>query len=411
MSASPFGAGRPTRSVVRSLPVLCLALAGCLPDTGDLRVGGDGGGEPSDGGPRDGQVLPDARLADGAPGDLGLDSGPPQDDPCLPEPTCDDGCPMPWLLAAIEDLPGGMACGGRVARLSVAETDAPCICSGYDGGGALPDQPQVVGFVPPSTLVTASTNGEIVAMDAATDQVRWSVELTGHPADVFALSDPDGDPVVGVAVRQPGLTHVGEVYLIDAAAGGTPTILRTNGDLPLGLNVVSMTQSTVDPLRLRALDRNDEAALDVSPWTGEASDPPYVAGRDGRLLATVYAAYVDGFHRTVWTGARTDLAGAPSRVWDLARADGAGDQRLPTEAFCDLTDDAADYDVECEYLHAVPDPTVFNQQLVLCQHPAGRRITRLRVVSRCLDVLEQDQLYDSARIAHLALALSSYWEP
>jgi len=392
--------------------ILLLVLAGCLPETSDFRVGDDGDG---DGSVRDGAVSDaaptDAAPIDGAPVDGGVDFGPPAPDDCLPEPTCTDGCPMPWLLAAVEDLPGGRSCGGRILRLSVAETDAACICPGYDGGGAVPGQPFAVGFVPPKTIITASEDGSVLAIDADTDRVIWEEPVVDQPGDIFTLQDTDGTPLVALASRRRGDFALREVRFYDAATGGDPIVRSVSGDLPLGLGVPSMTQSTIDPQTFRAVDPNNFAAVDVNPWTDTRIEPAYTASRTGHYVQDGYAAYVDGRHRTLWTGTRSDVPDSPSRVWDVSVADGAPDQRLGLGSHCAQYDDGADYDVECDYLHAVPDPTVYNQKLVLCDYVDGRRITRMRMADRCLDILEQEDIFDSARIARLALALPTYWAP
>ena len=426
MSRSPSGLGRSKTKNVRLLALAIVSLAGCLPDTGGfVPADGDGsvdggttdGGVTDGGGPLADGFAGDGPIADGSPGtDLGppQDFGPPQSDDCLPEPTCADGCPMPWLLASIEDLPGGRVCGGRIARFSVAAGDTPCVCTGYDLQGSLPPQPVVVGFVPPSTVVTADFNGRILAIDAGTDRELWSVAISGMPSDVFTLESPEGVPYVGVALKQGGQSHVSEIQLIDASPGAdrTPIVRRTNGDLGLGLNVASVTQSSTDRLSFRSLDRNDEAALDLNPWTGAIGDPPYVPARSGAYLSTLYSARVGSFHRTVWTGVRQDLAGAPSRVWDVNHAPDDPDfVRLGLGTFCESYDDGADYDGSCEFLQAVPDPAVFDRTLALCAHAGGRRITRVRATGNCLDIVEDGAIYPSARISDLALALPTYWTP
>lgn len=386
-------------------------LAGCLPDTSGFRAGSDVDAASADGGPLADGAAHDAALSDGAVVDGGVDLGPPEPDDCLPEPTCAGGCPMPWLLAAVEDLPGGRSCGGRILRLSVAETDAACVCTGYDGGGLVPDQPFAVGFVPPRTIVTASEDGSILAIDADTDRVIWEAPSADQPGDLFVIHDTAGVPLVGHATRPRGSGDLRQVRFYDAATGGEPIVRTLNGDLPLGLGVLSMTQSSIDPQTFRAVDPNDYAAVDVNPWTDTLIEPAYTAARGGHFVQDGYAAFVGRRHRTVWTGTRSDLAGVPSRVWQVSEASGAADQRLGPGNHCDAFDDGLPYDVTCDYLHAVPDPTVFNQMLVLCDHAGGRRITRMRAVDRCLDLIEQDALFDSARIARLALALPTYWAP
>lgn len=404
------GLARATRTTPVRIALSMLLLAGCLPDTSSFREGA-GDGSVDDAGPlADGAAL-DAPLADGAIADAGTDFGPPEPDDCLPEPTCPAGCPMPWLLAAIEDLPGGRDCGGRILRMSVAETDAPCICHGYDAAGAVPDLPFAVGFVPPKTIVTASEDGTILAIDADTDRAIWQEPSSEQPGDLFVVHGTDGEPLVAHATRPRGSGAIRQVRFYDAATGGDPTVRMTNGDLPVGLGVLSMTQSTLDPMTFRVVDPNNYAAADVNPWTDTRIEPAYTASRSGHFVQDIYAAYVDGRHRTVWTGTRSDLPDSPARVWEINEATGAADLRLGPGNHCAELDDGGDYDVDCTYLHAVPDPTVFNQTLVLCDFIDGRRITRLRATDSCLDVFDQGELFDSARIARLALALPTYWAP
>ncbi len=381
-----------------------LVLAGCLPDTSSFRMG------VTDGAVEDGGPITDAAAVDGPAADAGTDFGTPEPDDCLPEPTCAAGCPMPWLLAAIEDLPGGRSCGGRILRLSVAESDA-CLCHGYDAGGTLPDLPFAVGFVPPKTIVTASEDGSILAIDADTDRRIWEEPSSDQPGDLFVVNGTDGKPLVAHATRPRGSSAIREVRFYDAATGGDPIVRMTSGDLPVGLGVLSMTHSTFDPQTFRVVDPNNYAAADVNPWTDTRIEPAYTASRSGHFVQDIYAAYVDGRHRTVWTGTRSDLPDSPPRVWQVNDATGATDLRLGLGNFCDQLDDGADYDESCSYLHAVPDPTVFNQSIVLCDFVGGRRITRLRATDRCLDLFDQSELFDSARIARLALALPTYWAP
>ncbi len=416
MSTSPIAAGCPKSTFVRFCFALLL-LAACLPDTegfGD-ELPADGAVTSEDLGAERDAARVDAALVDGAVTDGGArDAGPEPVDPCLPEPTCASGCEMPWLLAAVEDLPGAPNCGGRIARWSLATDDEPCLCTGYDAAGQLSTNPLAVGFVPPSTIVAVGNGGDVVAIDAATDRPLWTVPFEGLPSDVFALEDLEGNPTVGIGVLS-GTDMVNTVWLIDARAEAdhTPIVRRVGDDLGLGLSVVSITQSSTDRRRLRALDQADEAALDLNPWTGAYGDPPYVLGRDGRFLSTVQSSFVGGFHRTVWSGIRTDQADRPSYVWSLYRgpADATGGHAFPVGARCLTTDEGADYGMPCTFLDAVPDPHTFNGVIALCERAGSRRITRVRVTDQCLDYAEQSDLFGTARIARIALAVPTHWNP
>ncbi|MBX3271833.1 MAG: hypothetical protein KF729_16315 [Sandaracinaceae bacterium] len=373
------------------MAALALALGGCPPDLSGWRVEGeapahDGSTPPP---PRDGSLPPSV--------------------PCAPEVTC-ASCPMPWLLASVEDLGG--RCGGQVWRWSIqGQDDVFCACEPLTAGGRMPRLPFSVGFVPPDTVVVAAEDDRVVAIDAARDAVRWERPYTWQPVDVFAIEDPTGQPMAGVAGRTRG-GSIRAITFFDLAGAGAPIERTVNGDLPLGLNVASVTQSPFSRRWFRALDSmGSYAAADVDPWTNERfMDPPHTAGREGFYLRTLHASFDGTFHRTVWTGERSDLDPRVREVYRLARADDAGDQRVPLGERCTESADRRDYDVLCEYLHAVADPALNTSSFALCGHSgAERRIVRLSLTGICRTIVEQAAVQEGLRISRLGLAQPTFW--
>lgn len=380
---------------MRSLACLMLVslVSGCRPGL-DFEIG--------DGGP-----VPDAPGADGAL-DGSRDSGGRdarlEDDPCAPEVMCAD-CPMPWLLAAVEDLPSGVDCGDRVYRWSVPSTGPLCACGSYAPGGG---QIRTVGFVPPNSVVVAGP-GSVLALAADTGASLWSAPLDGEPVDVFAIDAPNRR--VGIATRNLGISGIREARLYDPASSETPDVYRTNdGAFPLGTSILSMTQSS-SSTRLRALKQNgDWAAVDVDPVASVRYDTPaHTPSRSGFDLASVHTYSYDGIHRTVWTGKRSDLSGAPSRVFRVTNTTPMDDNFLSNEQWCDQRGDGSDYDVECTFEHAVSDPADATRVLAICTHSGGRRLVRVSADNTCTDLFADADVFPSGRLVRLSVAAATLW--
>jgi len=353
---------------------------GCLPDLGGWTVA---------------PVGPDGAIV-------------PPEGSCAPPVTCGE-CALPWLLASVEDL--GESCGGQVWRWSLTGPDDDfCACAPLDAGGVIPRLPFAVGFVPPETVVVAAENQQVVAINANTDTALWSEPYSWQPVDVFAIEDMSGRLMVGVAGSNRG-GDVQSVAFYDAAVGGAPIERAANGDLPIGLGIAGITQSPLDRRWFRALKSNDWAAADVNPWTNERfSTPTHTEGRDGFFLHTIHASYDGRFHRTVWTGERSDLPDRPSGVYRLALGDDTGDNRVPLSERCREFPDGLGYDVTCEYLHAVADPSLNTSSIAVCSHGSGeRRLVRVQSFGDCYTIVEQSEVYERARISGLAIAQTSFW--
>lgn len=351
--------------------------------------------------------LPDANLPDGARVDAGSGDG------CDPAPTCPSGCPLPWLLASVEDLQPGDACGGRVVRWSLGD-ETECLCPSL-GAGVLA-LPFAVGFVPPRSVVAVDQDGTVTAIDGDTDRVQWMAPSTGTDrlvADVFPLADPAGVVHAAVATTRRGIESVDELVVYDAAGdvrmrwgpGGTA--------LPGGSGLASITVSSHADRRVRALKPNGGfAAAEIDPWTGTLISTPYhTLSREGFFLGTISALYANGTHRTVWTGRRTDLSPQISEVYTLRSTTPTEDNRVPLGDECTEGPDGLAYDAVCDFVHAVPDPLDDFHTFAICEiAPGERRVVRLyHFGGRCRDLAQDTRLFPRARFSKLAIALPRYW--
>lgn len=362
-----------------------LLASGCLPDLDGWEVGRAG---------------PDGSIAPPPPGTR-----------CAPPVTCGGTCALPWLLASVEDLGPEASCGGQVWRWSLTGSDGDfCTCEPLDAGGRLPRLPFAIGFVPPQTVVVAAEDDRVVAIDGGSDRVLWEANSTLQPADVFAIDDNAGNPMVGVSVRNRG-GDIRRIDFYDAARGGPAISRGVNGDLPLGLGISSVTQSPFDRRWLRALKPNSHAAFDVDPWMNVAyTEPPHTVSRDGFFLHTIHAMYDGTWHRTVWTGERSDLEERPSGVYRLAVVDDGGDNRVPLRDECDNGPDRLPYETTCEFLDATADPPLNTSSIAICRDAAGeRRIVRVHF-GTCWPVVQQEQVHADLRISGIAVGAQTFWD-
>ncbi|MEZ4252324.1 MAG: hypothetical protein R3B99_29270 [Polyangiales bacterium] len=386
------------------LSLLLLLLAACPADLSRYSLEHDGS-TPT---PRpDGGPLPDAGpLPDGAT----RDAGNPTDD-CSPAPTCTDGCPMPWLLASVEDLQDGDACGGRILRWSLGDREE-CLCPSLTGGGVL-DLPFAVGFLPPSTVVAVDQDGSVYGIDGNTDREVWNDVSSSSDrlvTDVFPIADPSGAPHVAVAYNRRGISSINEVVVYDATGNERTTWLGST--LAGGSGLASITVSSYDPRRYRAVKPNGGfAAAEIDPWTNTVLGMPYhTLARDGFYLLTISALYWDGNHRTVWTGRRTDLSPERSQVYTMRSTTPTEDNRVPLGDSCTKNEELLAYDATCNFVHAVPDPLDDFHSFAICETaPGERRVVRLyHFDGQCRDLAQDTRLFPRARFSKLAIALPRY---
>lgn len=383
-----------------------LLLLFCFACPADLsRFAIEGEDPDADSGPRpDGGPLPDgAPRPDGGSGD-----------DCDPAPTCAAGCPLPWLLASVEDLDPSDACGGRVLRWSLGDREE-CVCSSL-GAGVL-ELPFAVGFVPPNSVVAVDQDGTVSAIDGDTDRLQWTVPSATTDrlvADVFPLADPSGVIHTAVAFNARGTQNVNELVAYDATGSERMRWAPGATTLPGGSGMSSITLSSHADRRMRALKPNGGfAAAEIDPWTGNVISTPYhTLSREGFFLGTISALYWGGTHRTVWTGRRTDLSPQVSEIYTLRSTVPRDDNRVPLGDECNEDELGLAYDAVCDFVHAVPDPLDDFHTFAICEiAPGERRVVRLyHFDGQCSDLAQDSRLFPRARFSKLAIALPSYWE-
>ena len=300
-------------------------------------------------------------------------------------------------------------------RWSLGSREEACLCGALDAAGDLPTLPRTLGFVPPETVVVAAQDG-VVAIDARDDSVAWDSPGVGMmPRDVFPMEDLDGGPLAAIAWSNSGFDDIRVVHAHGRDSGRLEHEWQTNGgELPVGLGVVSMSASPFDPQHVRTLKINGGwAAADADPYTRTLFDDPYhTVSRDGFFLQTISAFHWDGTYRVVWTGERTDVSPRRSEVYTYRSTTVRVDNRVPLGDTCDEGSDALPYDATCEFVHAVPHPLHDTDLFAICSWASGeRRVLRMEHISQtCHDLIEQRDVFDSARIPRLAIALDDYWD-
>ena len=408
--------------MIRS-PTWGLALAlvwGCLPDVDRYRIGAGDSGSPlhdADTANRSDGAFSDARApTDGATIDPN-DSGPIADT-CSPPVTCAGDCGKPWLLAAVEDIetrPGGQRCGGRIWRWSLQPSGQLCACAGLSGSGVMDPLLTAVSFVPPSTVATTARSGQVLATDGDTDVVRWSQRLTldthALPEDLVAVDSLDGARNVLVAISSPSTTdRIFEYSQFRIADGVGSSAHRPDNDL----NPISMTQDPGNRRQIRlAHSGGRPRVVDFDLWN-DMSAPAFLFEAESlQLFETVYAMHDGTYFRTVVTGRHNG-----SRIFHVAQLDDSNDIPLPTGEYCARrASDGSNYDIDCDFLHAVPDPHSSDALFAICRNPdmvgdnlRERRIVRLDGLE-CTDVVSQSSVGLAQRIVKLAIAAESLWSP
>jgi len=254
----------------------------------------------------------------------------------------------------------------------------------------------------PDGRVVVAGDDEIQAIDPDTDALTTLVraaDVPNRPADAFLLDAPDGTTRVAIAFT--AIASSGDIRQLWTLAGATVVDRWSlnDGVFPLGLSVISMTQSPVHHGRLLALRNDMWAAAEVDPWIPMRYDmPPLVARQDGIVLRTVAATDDGTVNRVVWTGQTDGVDGA----YPIDDETGGPDLRLPLPEHCD--------DVMCNtFVHAVPDPTERHRVFAICESdgpPRVRKLVRLSATGGGCEVLVEDaSLGPNRRFSRLAVVL------
>ena len=380
---------------------LCVAL-GCLSDLDrysvqDRVASRDASFEDSSSTRNDSAVWDSSSASDSSASDSSVAR------PCEVETTCGASCPLPWLLAAVQDVPGGRTCGNQVLRWSI-QNETSCACSSFSSRDAFPELMLSVGFVPPQTIVVGG-DGEIVGIDTETGAPRWTKSIVGQAREIFPLSNSDSDVYAAVAIsRRP--PYLQSLRMFDTQTGsGRYTSDFTSDTSVFGSTIESVTQSSFDPKYFRALFFNGFAAADIDPWGRvRFSTPPHTPAVDGFFFHTISSLFYDGVYRTVWTGERTDLEPHQSRVFSLNSRAIQNNNRVPDGERCLLNGEGEADLRACQFDHAVPHPRYSNRSFALCRIEGNKRIVELdHTTEMCVTVTESP--FESAHINRLAIAL------
>lgn len=169
-----------------------------------------------------------------------------------------DGCATPTLLVLLRNA-NQSAIGGQVFQLSLA-TSPPQRC-GTTIKNTIVDLPFAVAWIPPDMIAVGADTSTFL-IDAAADQYRWN-KTTSRVRDVFPIQSPQGT-AVGIAQYDTSYSEVRDLLVLDTAQGKQIGDFTLNADpFLLGLGVVGMAQSPLDPSHVFACKPIDYQAADA----------------------------------------------------------------------------------------------------------------------------------------------------
>jgi hypothetical protein len=216
-----------------------------------------------------------------------------------------DDCMTPTLLVLLRNA-NQSSIGGQVFQLSLASSP-PQKC-GITIKNTIVDLPFAVAWIPPSSIAVGADTATYL-IDAATDQYKWN-KTTARVADIFPIQSPQG-LAVGVALFGTSFSEISEVLVLDQPMGKQLGDWTLNGNpFLLGLGVLGMTQSPLDPAHVFAMKPIDYQAADAPvPFDNQPiSKTVYYmqspASGGFTSIASVRAA--GNVIRTAWVDSSTD---------------------------------------------------------------------------------------------------------
>jgi hypothetical protein len=216
-----------------------------------------------------------------------------------------DDCTTPTLLVLLRNA-NQSSIGGQVFQLSLA-TSPPQKC-GITIKNTIVDLPFAVAWIAPSSIAVGMDSSAVL-IDAATDQYRWN-KTTGRVADVFPIMSPQG-LAVGVATYDTSFSEIGEVQVFDQPMGKSLGDWTMNSNpFLLGLSVVGMTQSPLDPTHVFAIKPIDYQAADAPvPFDNQPINKTIYymqAPPSGGFTSIASVRAVGNVIRTAWVDSSTD---------------------------------------------------------------------------------------------------------
>jgi len=361
---------------------VAVVAAGCLPDFDDFEVGEESGDGDADG---DGDTDADTDVD----GDADADSGP---------------CPLPYLLVAVEGFDGEP---GRVLRLHLTE-NATEPCAPIVGTDRVPANPLTVTWLPegrPEGLVAVAGSDLTAAMDAETGAVVWSrptdESFQRTPVDLFPIESPEGVPLLMSAMKNAGSSNDVRLLLTRDLGDGhvVDTIDGADGGGPVAMGNLSVTPSPFEPQEILSFREPSPsyAASEVNPWTAERREPPWVAWLSGTWFQTIYALYDGELYRVAWVSGMA----AGNEIYYLYQPSYSPGDHASGPTHCS--------NMECTFVHAVPDPTMNTALAAICEvAPQDRVVVRFRsTATECEVVASEADLGDigGVRFSRLAVAV------
>ena len=370
---------------------LLLSLAFTLACPGEPLAPGDAGRDGSNDGVSDGS---NDGVSDGT-----TPTGPFEDLCDAAENRCADGCPMPWLLAADEDL-SDSRCGNRVRRYSLG-SGGVCLCPSYSTSD---ENLRAVGYLPTGAgqgiVYAAGTRViDFFGARAGSYTIPADILFSYQPVDIFAANGEDGALNAVVAFNGASAGTSGAMMFI--APGGTPrveTIASGRSRLLGGSD--GYTQSSIRPSQLRYGDLQ-RPAIEVDIWTDELIELNYFAD----FVAGALYSYFDGtHHRTVLVP--DSFVDTVQGVYAVAE-ETVTHSHMPPRAIC--SDAAFD---DYRFVSALGDPRSIDHVFASMVGTSDRdrpqgQIVRLSLIDQSCEVISPPS--EDHRAWRLALALDDYW--
>lgn len=351
----------------------------------------------------------DASVGDMAVSDEDLAGVPPGDDlygvpPGSDLATTSAVCGWPQLLVGVENLHNGDSGGGRIARLAVTAAGTQP-CGTLRGQGNIGAQPQAVAGFYSYVAAAALANGTsgVWVVDPATDVVKWSrtVSLASGwgPIAAFPIDSGNTASLIAVAYGIYGNpSTIRQVNLYDeigTESSASPWCIQETGcttNLPLSLEIVSMTIAPASPTHLLALDvANANAAVEVDGWA---------------MPNPTKATYV-GLYSGSWSSIAAVRAGTTTRVAWTDTANMGGVQWMNDTGGTPSVQGPVKCAAGCAtILDSLPDPTTNDQFFVLCDGASvdTRSVWRLTTSGACTEVLDGAGFGAESRLSSLAIA-------
>jgi hypothetical protein len=214
-------------------------------------------------------------------------------------------CTTPTVLVLLRNA-NQSSIGGQVFQMSLASSP-PQRC-GTTIKNTIVDLPFAVAWIPPDAIAVGA-DSSIYMIDAVADTYRWN-QTTARVRDIFPIQSPQGT-AVAAATFDTSYSEIGNVLVLGKANGSQLKNFALNSTpFLLGLGVVGMTQSPLDPSHVFAIKPSDYSAADAPvPFDNQTitkqvyyQNPP----PSGVFSSIASVRATGGVVRTAWVDSATD---------------------------------------------------------------------------------------------------------